>query len=133
MKRTAFLTLLFFCITLGAMAQNKIDKIIETFSTLGTSTFTTAVERNPQTRKVVKVVKTLEMRGPKADQLKKAFQEEKDLSSYSERTHDDQTTIIFDTESQNQLRLYLLQTTGKYVTTYAKATIIIKIKRAKDD
>jgi hypothetical protein len=133
MKRTVFLALLFFGITLGAMAQNKIDKIMETFSTLGSSTFTTAVERNPQTRKVVKVVKTLEMRGPHGNQLKDAFREEKDQSSYSEKTHDDQTTIIFDTENQNQLRLYMLQTTGKYVATYAKATVIIKIKRAKDD
>lgn len=133
MKRTIFLALLFFCITLGAMAQNKIDKIMETFSTLGSSTFTTAVERDPQTRKVVKVVKTLEMRGPHGNQLKDAFREEKNQSSYSEKTHDDQTTIIFNTENQNQLRLYMLQTTGKYMIIYAKATVIIKIKRAKDD
>ena len=42
-------------------AQNRIDEMIENYSSRGTSRFTSAVERDPKTRKVLKVVNVLEL------------------------------------------------------------------------
>ena len=41
-------------------AQNSIDELVENFSTVGSSSYTSAIERDPQTHQVMKVVKTLE-------------------------------------------------------------------------
>ena len=46
--------------TLAISAQNSIDKAVDEYSSIGKSTFTSAVERDPKTRKVLKVVKILQ-------------------------------------------------------------------------
>ena len=42
-------------------AQNRIDKLVENFSTLGSAKFTSVVDRDPKTGQVQKVVKELRL------------------------------------------------------------------------
>ena len=61
MKLKMFLcTLALLFTSLGLFAQNAIDKAVDEYSSIGNSKFTSAVERDPQTRKVLKVVKVLQ-------------------------------------------------------------------------
>ena len=62
-----------------AKAQNKIDDLVNHFSSNTTSKYTSAVERNPKTREVVKVVKILEMNYCDATPFVNAFK--RDTSS----------------------------------------------------
>lgn len=62
--------------TLAAKAQNSIDNLVERYSSSGGSSFTTAVKRNPQTQKVVKVVKTLETDNGEGNTFYRAFKRE---------------------------------------------------------
>ena len=62
--------------TLSAKAQNSIDNLVERYSSSGGSSFTTAVKRNPQTQKVVKVVKTLETDNGEGNTFYRAFKRE---------------------------------------------------------
>ncbi len=62
MKKTACILLFLAGMALPAMAQNSIDRMVKQHSTTGKSTFTSAVERDPATRKVVKVVNILKSR-----------------------------------------------------------------------
>ena len=57
---------------LAAMAQNSIDRQVERYSAIGQSRFTSAVERDPRTRRVQKVVKVLELydKGVKASLMR---------------------------------------------------------------
>ena len=59
MKKTACILLYLAGMAFPAMAQNSIDRMVKQHSTTGKSTFTSAVERDPATRKVVKVVNIL--------------------------------------------------------------------------
>ena len=45
----------------SALGQNSIDRLVEDCSSVGRSKFTSAVERDPKTRKIQKVVKVLEL------------------------------------------------------------------------
>ena len=129
-KITTLLTALllsFLCSTM-AMGQNKIDKMVEKFSTVGSATFTSVVERNPDTRQVQKVVKVLKVRGDHANSLKQAFEEEKDKGTFSEKKEAGEHTLSLSCESDRQVRLYLLQLTGHSSYHDAQCTIIIKMK-----
>ena len=52
--RTIICTLALLCTSLALSAQNAIDKAVDEYSSIGKSTFTSAVERDPQTRKVLR-------------------------------------------------------------------------------
>ncbi len=112
---------------INAMAQNKIDKQMEQISTVGSATFTSAVERDPDTRQVLKVVKVLKISGGSANKLYKAFMDERDSGSFSEQNTETERTLTLTCESKKQVRIYMLHLTGRYYS-HAQCTAIIKNK-----
>ena len=110
-----------------ATAQNKIDKQMEQISTVGSATFTSAVERDPATRQVLKVVKVLKIKGNAADKLYKAFKEERDSGSFTEQKTEQERTLTLTCETEDQVRIYMLRLTGRYYYD-AQCTVIIKNK-----
>ena len=60
-------------IAAGAAAQNVIDWMVDDFSSRGSSRFTSAVERDPRTRNVRKVVNVLEVENADVGKFISAF------------------------------------------------------------
>ena len=98
--------------TLAAKAQNSIDNLVERYSSSGGSSFTTAVKRNPQTQKVVKVVKTLETDNGEGNTFYRAYNEH--------------TTLLV-VEKPQQTRIYMLKRNNANYGQ-VKVTIIIQPK-----
>lgn len=116
---------------LMASAQNSIDRMVEQYSTLGGSSFVTAVKRNPKTHKVEKVVKRLTASGLRTQHFIDTFKEEarrqKDVVT---TTADGYTTMIVTVEGAKQNRIYTLRYPSKE-RPYpdVTVTIIINMKR----
>ncbi len=127
MKHYILLLSALLCLSHPSLAQNKIDQLVEKFSTIGHGTFTSAVERDPKTRKVKRVVKVLETRGDVISSLKSAFEKLRNESGYERTVTSDNTSISFWTESERQHRIYFLNSTGRYYPS-GKVTIIIIYK-----
>ena len=75
-------------ISTTAFAQNEIDRLVEEFSTVGWSNFTSAVERDPKTHRIIKTVKTLETSGNNIGALKNAFENEAHSGNFSKKKED---------------------------------------------
>jgi len=105
--------LLIFLLTATAMqAQEKIDRMMEHFSATGSAQYNSIVIRNPETKAIAKIVKTLKINNTlKTDDFYRAFQEEKKNALYSESRQMFDTkslTLIFQKETES--RIYLLET-----------------------
>ena len=83
MRKRIYIALCLLCFSAWLRAQNSIDEVVDNFSTVGSSTYTSAIERDPQTHKVVRVVKTLETRGQVVSDLIRAFQKERETGTFS--------------------------------------------------
>lgn len=135
-KRIMIALVLAFVTLLTASAQNKIDKLVERFSATGRCSFTSAVKRNPSTRRVEKVVKELEIASDPAKELYDAFMEELKTGATKLAVKDDKTTIILKCQTQKTNRIYMLKVDGNlltegpkhYIRPEAKVTIIIRMK-----
>ena len=112
-----------------ATAQNSIDRMVEHFSTVGGSSFVTAVKRNPKTHKVEKVVKRLTANGVQSRQFVNTFKEEaarqKDVVT---STADGYTTMIVTVPGAKQNRIYTLRYKGNGYSGEVTVTIIINMK-----
>ena len=127
MRKRIYIALCLLCFSAWLRAQNSIDEVVDNFSTVGSSTYTSAIERDPQTRKVVRVVKTLETRGQVVSDLIRAFQKERETGTFSRKEENEEVTMILATENEGGNRVYMLQYNGKGYHR-GKATIIIKPK-----
>ena len=115
--------------TASLSAQNAIDKAVEEYSSIGRSSFTSAVERDPQTRKVQKVVKVLEPTDMTIGKLRKAFLNEQDSGQFNIVTNDDEETMMLTVENAKEVRIYQLIYKGQRASfRNGKLTIIIKYK-----
>ena len=115
--------------TANLSAQNAIDKAVEEYSSIGKSTFTSAVERDPQTRKVQKVVKVLEPTNMTIGRLRKAFLEEQNSGQFNVVTNDDEETMMLTVENTKEVRIYQLIYKGERASYRdGKLTVIIKYK-----
>lgn len=85
MKRLISLIFMLIAMAIAVNAQNSIDRAIDNFSTVGNSTFTSAVERDSNTRKIKKVVKRLTMEGEGCKKLRETFEAEKKSGDYSSK------------------------------------------------
>ena len=114
----------------AAQAQNSIDELVENISTLGSSKFTSVVDRDPKTRQVNKVVKVLEVPRVQASKLRNAFLKEKDSGSFSHSRDGHEETMTLTTESRDKVRIYMLRTEilGSHVYGSAKVTVIAKYR-----
>lgn len=118
-----------------AKAQNKIDDLVNHFSSNTTSKYTSAVERNPKTREVVKVVKILEMNYCDATPFVNAFKRDTSSGELSESRSGNDLVMTRTVQGKKQNRIYMLKADGyynKYGLTKARShcmiTIIIKYK-----
>ena len=128
MIKRIYIALCLMCFTTLLNAQNRIDEVVDSFSTVGSSTYTSAVERDPQTRQVIKVVKTLETRGDIIKDIIDAFEQERETGSFSRKEEDNEVTMILATENISSNRVYMLQYRGK-VYQWGKTTIIVRPKK----
>ncbi len=127
MRKRIYIALCLLCFTTFLRAQNSIDEVVDNFSTVGSSTYTSAIERDPQTRRVIKVVKTLETRGKVVSDLIDAFNKERETGSFSRKEENDEVTMILATENKSGNRVYMFQCRDKGYP-WGKATIIIRPK-----
>ena len=74
MKKLMYTLLFMTGFSLAGQAQNSIDRLVEKHSTTGESVFTSAIEREPASQKVIKVVKTLKSNNMNADPFIEAFE-----------------------------------------------------------
>lgn len=112
---------------MAAWAQNSIDRLVEEYSTVGNSKFTSVVERNPQTKKVVQVVKSLKSDNGDASELRKAFEQERRNNRAVQVQTKDIYSQVLCAESEKETRLYMLRHDPRRKKGY-EVTIIIKYK-----
>lgn len=117
----------------AAVAQNSIDGLIDNYSSVGMSKFTSAVERDPRTHKVLKVVKVLQLEQIGIKDFIKAFKGEAGTGDFSEKYDDEGCTLMLTTQNARQNRIYMMRCRGPYNPgsrntgySYAKITLIIK-------
>lgn len=137
-RRFVFILVMTVCTALCAYAQNSIDGMMESFSSAGQCKFTSAVERDPATRKVKKVVKVLELTDTGISRFVDAFRNQADADDFTEQHDNTGCKMMFTTQSERQSRIYMLRCTNPYTPGsrntyygYAKVTLIIKYKGSK--
>lgn len=116
----------------SALGQNCIDRLVEDCSSVGRSKFTSAVERDPNTRKIQKVVKVLELSDADADSFSAAFKREKGTGDFIEKRTENGITMVLTVRGKGQNRVYALRCDGpcssrKAGTRYrlVKVTVIV--------
>ena len=116
-----------------AAAQNSIDRMMDNYSSRGSSRYTFAVERDPATRRVRKVVNVLELRDIGIDKFIDAFRREAATGNFTEKRAEGSLTLMLTVRGARQNRIYMLRGTGPYAwrrseTLYnsAKVTVIVK-------
>lgn len=117
-----------FFLPLGLHAQNKIDDVVQRYSTVGSATFTTVVQRNPSTHAVEKVVKKLSTNGTTAKNLIETFNLEASQHSVSRKQEGGYTTVIFATSGTKSNRVYMIKYQSRIYVASAEVTIIINMK-----
>jgi len=127
--KTLICTLALLIAPLALSAQNAIDKAVDEYSSIGKSSFTSAVERDPNTRKVLKVVKVLQPTDITINRLRRAFLNEQKNGQFSLVTNEEEETITLTVESSKENRVYMMQYIKRGASfTNGKVTIIIKYK-----
>ena len=115
--------------TLVISAQNSIDKAVDEYSSIGKSTFTSAVERDPKTRKALKVVKVLQPTDMSINKLRKAFLQEQENGQFSIMVNGEEETMTLTVENEKENRVYMMQYANRRTSfTNGKVTIIIRYK-----
>lgn len=109
-------------------AQNSIDNLVERYSSTGGSSFTTAVKRNPRTRKVEKVVKTLEVEYGQGNTFYRAFKQEAHTESWTDKASNNEFTTLLVVNKPQQVRIYMLKRYNRNYDGKAKVTIIVQQK-----
>lgn len=131
MKKLLFLlSLLLMPCTL--VAQNAVDKAVDNLKTVGSSHFTSAIERDPQTHQPVRVVKKLEVTATASRNILEAF----DVEAARSRTekYAKQNGIVkrmFLEEHANETRIYSIEYREAQHFPSVKLTIIVKYNSKK--
>lgn len=136
MKQRIFILLAFIlCIKLTVLAQNRIDNLVDRYSAVSTSKYTSAIERNPKTRAVMKVVKVLELSNTNASKFVETFRQEANSGDFSERKDGDNLIMTLALRRTTCNRIYMLKADDYYTDSRAlknhahcNITIIVKYK-----
>ena len=136
MKQKIFILIAFLSLCVCHInAQNKIDKLVDNYSAHTTSKYTSAVERNPKTRAIVKVVKVLELNYCNIQPFVNAFREEAKNGDFSEHKTDKDLTMTLTSRGATKNRIYMLKAKDYYANSgYTSRlsncciTIIVKFK-----
>lgn len=131
MKTKRCITIIFALIlAMSLWGQNSIDRMVEDFSTTGSSSFTSAVQRNPKTRAVENVVKKLETnRRSNVEEIISTFKQEIKKHSYTTEKKGGIVSIVFTVESVKDNRLYMLRYADGRAPNWAEVNIIISMKK----
>ena len=122
-----FLWIWLLLLSATVQAQNSIDELVENFSTVGSSSYTSAIERDPETHQVVK---TLETRGHIISDLINAFKKEREkghIQGEGKYEGEEDQVMFLATEDEKASRVYMLKYDGKAYQR-GKVTIIIRPK-----
>lgn len=111
----------------AARAQNCIDGLIEKSSLVGSGTFTSAVERDPATRKVKKVVKMLELGSTGSEKFEKAFRQEARQGDFTETVKGDRVSLLLTVDGQKSTRVYML-VYNRRTHSGGQVTIVVNFK-----
>ena len=108
-------------------AQNTIDRLVDQYSAVGNSKYTSVVQRNPETGKVIRVVKTLYLPHQSVAKFKNAFQNEANTGDNYTETNGNTVTSTLIVNKQQNTRVYTLRyNKNREPNTRAQTTIIIK-------
>lgn len=132
-RRLFFIFALLAALAASAFGQNSIDRLVENHSSVGQSKFTSAVERDPKTRKIQRVVKVLELTNADISRFAAAFKHEAATGDFTERRTDDGLTLVLTVRGKGQNRVYMMKCTGPYANgrkatrySFIKVTVIVK-------
>lgn len=109
-------------------AQNRIDNLVDNFSSQGNSTFTSAVERDSKTNRIKKVVKRLVTEGRISNELRQAFEAEKNAGTFSEKYENNVRILMLTTQDSRSNRIYMLRLENERFYPKSETAIIIKLK-----
>ncbi len=108
-------------------AQNTIDRLVDQYCAVGNSKYTSVVQRNPETGKVIRVVKTLYLPYQSVAKFKNAFQNEANTGDNYTETNGNTVTSTLIVNKQQNTRVYTLRyNKNREPNTRAQTTIIIK-------
>ncbi|NPD92011.1 DUF5024 domain-containing protein [Xylanibacter muris] len=127
-NRIVIILVLTFCCVLHTYGQNKLDEMVEQYSITGPSTFTSAVERDPKTRKVIKVVKKLSISDRDIPKFRNAFKTVT-TGNLTETVSEDKTVMLLTEENKRNNRIYMLTFRTYHRSTFlhdGNITVIIK-------
>lgn len=130
MKRILITLLLAVCAVVTAAAQNRIDKLTSEFSSSG-GIYTSVVERNPDTRKIRKVVKELTM--DPSPSVKKRFEqafrdEGKNWTLINLNQNTDKHTMILTVGTKESTCVYMMRERDSKGSNRLVVTIIKTFK-----
>lgn len=126
---TIAILLLMLGISHAGMAQNSIDELVDHYSTIGASTFTSTVVRDPSTRQITKVVKTLKVDGASVSKFVKAFEQEAKKYDTHTSVEGDEKSVVITSPSPTANRIYMLKYKNYVPYTQGKTTIITKYNK----
>lgn len=127
-KRTVITIILVLCSVIRIHGQNKLDEMVDKYSAIGPSMFTSAVERDPKTRKVIKVVKKLSISNRDTPKFRDAFKSVA-TGNFTETISEGKTVMLLTEETRHCNRIYMLTFKTQNYSTYlhdGNITIIIK-------
>ena len=126
---TIAILLLMLGISHTGMAQNSIDELVDHYSGIGESTFTSTVVRDPETRQITKVVKTLKVVGTRVSEFVKAFEQEAKKNDTHTSVEGIEKSVVITSESPTANRIYMLKYNNYVPHILGKTTIIIKYNK----
>ncbi len=129
MTRKIIFVLTTLVIPLVAMAQNSVDEMMGQYSTIGSSQYSSIIQRNSKTHEVEKVVKKLIVEGVNSKKVINCFNKEakQNKTTNTSRSNDIATTI-FTTSNAKSNRIYMMKYDDEDFYPEVTVTIIVKLK-----
>ena len=107
-------------------AQNSIDRLVDQYSSVGNSKYTSAVQRDPETGRVVRVVKMLSLPDQSVVKFKSTFQAEASTGDVYTETNGNAVTTTLIVSKPQTTRIYTLKYSKSRYPCGGQTTIIIK-------
>lgn len=127
-KRHILLLVLVIYAGLTVGAQNSIDRYVDKLSGRGVVSVTSIVERDPKTRRVVKVIKTVKVIDRSAIEAWDLFDKEADSGTVIESRQDGQYTRILAVQDGKTSRIYKIKASVPKSSVF-EITIIVNCGR----
>lgn len=129
MTRKMIFVLITLVIPLIAMAQNSVDEMMGKYSTVGSSEYSSIIQRNSKTHEVEKVVKKLVVDGVNSKKIINCFNKEaKQNKTTNTSRSNDVVTTIFTVSNAKSNRIYMMKYDDEDYYPEVSVTIIVKLK-----